>query len=60
MAKKIKCSICGKEITIESLNVHFYVNWIEIEPDKWICRKCEHSSIWPNIIQYKLPDFYRT
>ncbi|MFX0132945.1 MAG: hypothetical protein ACFFDN_04795 [Candidatus Hodarchaeota archaeon] len=58
--KKIKCKICGREVQIERLNVSFYTKWIEIEPGIWVCRKCEQSTIWPNIIQYKLPDEYRS
>ncbi len=57
---KIKCEICGKEVQIEKLNVRFYTKWIEFKPGVWICRECEQSAIWPNIIQYKLPDDYRS
>jgi hypothetical protein len=57
--KKIKCAICGKEVQVEKLNVNFYANWTEYEPEKWVCRNCKESSIWPNIIQFKLPDSYR-
>ncbi|MHA1377653.1 MAG: hypothetical protein ACTSRG_04625 [Candidatus Helarchaeota archaeon] len=56
---KIKCVICKKEIEIEKLNVSFYAKWKEIEPGVWICRSCEEFVIWPNMIQYKLPDSYR-
>ena len=58
--KEIKCKICGKEVQVENLSVRFYAKWIEIEPGIWVCRECERSAIWPNIIQYKLPDDYRS
>ncbi|HUX99671.1 MAG TPA: hypothetical protein VMV49_08965 [Candidatus Deferrimicrobium sp.] len=56
----IKCEICGKEVQIEKKNVSFYARWLEIEPDKWICRDCEQKCVWPNIIQYKIPASYQS
>ena len=52
----IKCLICHKEAEIEKKNVAFYARWLEIEPDKYICRDCEQAHIWPDIIKFKLPD----
>ena len=55
----IKCESCGKEVEIVKKNVSFYTRWLEIAPGKYICRDCEQQYMWPNIIQYKLPDSYQ-
>ena len=56
---KIKCEICGKTAEIAKKNVSFYARWLEIEPDRFICRDCERRHMWPNMIQYKLPGPYQ-
>jgi len=56
----IKCEMCGKSAEFPKKNVKLYTNWLEIEPDKFICRDCEETHVWPNIIQFKLIDSYRS
>jgi len=53
----ITCMSCGKKETAENFkqNIKFYINWIEILPDKWICRDCKVNKYDRNVIMYKMP-----
>jgi len=57
---QIKCEICGKIEEFSKETVKLYAKWLEIEPGKYICRDCEGAHMWPNIIQFKLIDSYRS
>jgi uncharacterized protein YlaI len=56
----ITCEICGKTEEFVKKTVKVYAKWLEIEPEKYICRECEETHVWPNIIQFKLIDSYRS
>jgi hypothetical protein len=56
----IKCEMCGKSEEFPKKSVRLYAKWLEIEPDKFICRDCEQTHVWPNIIQFKLINPYRS
>ena len=53
----IECFSCGKTEKEENYkkNIKFYVNWIEIFPDKWLCRDCKENKYDRNVIIYKMP-----
>lgn len=57
---RVKCEICGKTEEFKIKNIKFYSKWLEVEPEKYTCRDCEETHIWPNIIQFKLIDSYRS
>ncbi|MHA1693974.1 MAG: hypothetical protein ACTSWR_02515 [Candidatus Helarchaeota archaeon] len=53
---KITCNICKKQA--EKLeNVSFYINWIEYEPNIWICRQCKENVIDNSLLFYKFSSF---
>jgi len=56
----IKCEICGKTEVFTKKTLKMYSKWLEIEPETYICRDCEQTHVWPNIIQFKFIDSYRS
>ena len=54
--KEIKCEGCGKIEPAENFkkNIKFFINWIEILPDQWLCRECKENKYDRNLIMYKM------
>jgi len=50
----ITCQIHGKIKGFMKKTAKLYVKWLEIEPEKYICRDCGEMHIWSNAIQFKL------
>ncbi len=55
--KEINCFSCNKKEKAENYksNIKFYVNWIEIFPDQWLCKECKEKKYNRNLILYKMP-----
>ncbi|NHI93002.1 MAG: hypothetical protein EAX96_10910 [Candidatus Lokiarchaeota archaeon] len=59
--KEIKCVSCGKVEKPENFkkNIHFFIEWIELFPDTWLCRSCKNQNHDKNLVFYKMPINFR-
>ncbi|MHA1144470.1 MAG: hypothetical protein ACTSRW_07020 [Candidatus Helarchaeota archaeon] len=57
--EQIQCIFCGKKEIIGQKSIKFYLNWLEYEPDKWVCKDCKRKELEPRLHYYKLGMFVR-